>query len=236
MRRRSRLSSSQEKKNKKTIIFSIIGILIIVIIMYKFGVEALINFSLFLGGGKDSQATTNTKQIDYVSPPIINSLPSATNSASIIITGSAKKGQTIELYINRTKKATMTKIDKDGFEFTQDLKKGENLIQVKAKEEDKESDFSNFYTVNFQNEPPKLELSSPADGDSFHREDKSANVRGQTDAGVTVTVNGFFAVIDESNNFSYTLPLHDGDNDIQIIAQDQAGNKTEKKIRVNYSQ
>jgi len=236
MRRRSRLSSYQEKKNKKTIIFSIIGILIIVIIMYKFGVEALINFSLFLSGGKDSQATTKSKQIDYIAPPILNSLPSATNSATVIITGSAKKGQTITLYINRIKKATLTKIDRDGFEFTEDLQKGDNLIQVKAKEEDKESDFSNFYSVIFQNNPPKLELSSPNDGDSFHREDKSVSVKGQTDAGATVSVNGFVAVIDESNNFSYTLPLHDGDNDIQIVAQDAAGNKTEKKVRVNYSQ
>lgn len=236
MRRRSRLSNYQEKKNKKTIIFSIIGILIVIIIMYKFGVEALINFSLFLSGGKDSQTTTNSKQIDYIVPPIINSLPSATNSATVIITGSAKKGQTIMLYVNRIKKATLTKIDKDGFEFTEDLQKGDNLIQVKAKEENKESDFSNFYTVTFQNNPPKLDLSSPADGDSFHKEDKSVSVKGQTDAGATVTVNGFFAVIDESNNFSYTLPLHDGDNDIQIIAVDQAGNKTEKKIKVSYSQ
>ena len=58
---------------------------------------------------------------------------------------------------------------------------------------------------------------------------------GKTDSGVRITVNGFWAVIDENNNFSYSLPLQDGDNAIKVVAQDQAGNKAEKEIKVTYS-
>jgi outer membrane lipopolysaccharide assembly protein LptE/RlpB len=49
-------------------------------------------------------------------------------------------------------------------------------------------------------------------------------------------VNGFWAVVDDNNNFSYTLPLQSGDNQIKIVAIDQAGNKAEKDLKVNFSQ
>jgi hypothetical protein len=236
MRRRSRLSVYKTKKDRKTILLSLVGIIIVLFILYKFGIEALINFSLFVSGNKDTQINITQNKINYIAPPVLNSMLSATNSAEIIITGKGEKGKTIVLYINRKEKDSTDVSDNGDFEFEENLSKGENLIQVKTKYKDKESDFSNFYTITFQNSPPKLDVSSPSEGDSFHKEDKSVNVRGQTDGGVTVTVNGFYAVIDEGNNFSYTLPLHDGDNQIQIVAVDNAGNKSEKSLKVNYSQ
>lgn len=236
MRRRSRLSTYQAKKNKKTMILSIVGIVIVLIVLFKFGIEALINFSLFLSGNSNTPISVSKNDVGYVAPPVLNPLPTATNSAAVIITGSSDKNRTIVLYINREEKDNVETNDGGAFEFDENLSKGDNLIQVKAKNKDKVSDFSNFYTVTFINTPPKLNVSSPNDGDSFHREDKSVNVTGQTDPNVIVTVNGFTAVIDENNNFSYNLPIHDGDNQIQVVAIDQAGNKSEKDLKVNYSQ
>lgn len=235
MRRRSRLSRQRDKNNKKTIIFSIIGILFVLFVLFKFGLETLINVSLFLSGNSDSQSSISKNKLGYIPPPVLNSLPTATNSARIVIKGSSEKEKTIILYINKLRKDT-TKSDSDGnFMFEENLSKGDNLIQATVKEDDKESDYSNFYTVIYINSPPKLELTSPADGTSFKKEDKSVQVLGQTEAGITVTINGFFAVIDENNNFSYVLPLHDGDNEIKVVAIDSAGNSSEKAIKVNYS-
>ena len=69
----------------------------------------------------------------------------------------------------------------------------------------------------------------------FEKDQSTVKVLGKTDPGVRVTVNGFWAVIDENNNFSYNLPLQNGENMIKIEAIDQAGNKTEKEIKVTYS-
>lgn len=236
MRRRSRLSSYQDKRNKRTIIFSIAGIVIVLIVLVKFGIPALINFSLLLSGNKNDNSNISQNQVGYIAPPILNALPQATNSARVIITGKSNKDTNVILYINRKEKDNIDVTSDGGFEFDENLSKGDNLVQVKAKKGDKTSDFSNFYTVTYINGNPKLDVSSPHDGDQFHKVDTSVNVTGQTDSNVTVTVNGFTAVIDESNNFSYNLQLHDGDNPIDIIAVDAAGNRSEKTLKVNYSQ
>lgn len=237
MRRRSRLSSYQEKKTQKTIIYSIIGIIIVLFVLFKFGISALINFSLFLSGNKSSQGQTlNPNGIDFVSAPVLNPLPSATNSGQIIISGVSLKNSTVDLFIN-SKQVDQIDVDDNGkFTFDETLFKGDNSIQTMAEYKNKKSDLSNQFIVSFMNTNPKLDLNSPADGTSFHKDDKSVNVQGQTDPGVTVTVNGFFAVLDENNNFTYNLQFHDGDNDIKVVATDQAGNNSEKDIKVNYSQ
>src|SRR5579862_8448073 len=99
--RRSRLSKNTENKTKHTIILSIIGIVIILFLLLKFGLGILVNFSLFLSGSKNQSGTsTNADQINYVSPPVLNPLASATNSAQIIITGQSVKDYAIDLYIN----------------------------------------------------------------------------------------------------------------------------------------
>ena len=236
MRRRSRLSRQRDKNSRKTIIFSIIGIIFVLFVLFKFGLETLINFSLFLSGDKDSQSSNSKNQVGYIPPPALGPLPQATNSATLIISGSSEKNKTIILYINKRRIDTAQSDSNGSFRFEERLSNGENLIQATTKDNDKESDYSNYYTVMYKNSPPKLEINTPSDGASFKKEEKSAQIQGQTDAGVTVTVNGFFAVIDENNNFSYILTFHDGDNEIKIVAVDQAGNASEKSIKVNYSQ
>jgi bacillopeptidase F len=99
----------------------------------------------------------------------------------------------------------------------------------------KESEFSNVLTVAFKSAPPSLNLDSPSDGQSFSKDQNTATVKGVTDPDVKVTVNGFWAITDSQGNFSYDLPLQNGDNKITVIATDMAGNKNEKDIKVTYS-
>ena len=235
--RRSRLKKYSEKKTRKTIILSIIGIIIILYILFKFGIDFLVNFSLFISGSRSqSNSSTITNQINFVSAPILNPLPPATNSAEIIISGSSSKSETIYLYINSSI-VDQTQTDEKGvFHFVENLEKGSNLINAKAEYKNSKSSLSDSFNVLFINSSPTLNISSPQDGESFKKDQNSVTVSGKTDPGISVTVNGFWAVIDDNNNFSYNLPLQNGDNQIKIIATDQAGNKTEKDLKVNYSQ
>lgn len=234
--RRSRLTKNAEKRTRKTLFLSILGIIVVVFLLVKFGIGILVNFSLFLAGPKDNQSQQNNSQINFVAPPTLNPLPVATNSARIIISGTSSKDTNIELFINDDL-IDETKTDKGGvFVFTLNLKEGDNKIKTRAIYKDKKSDFSVTFDVILKNSQPTLEISSPSDGQSFKRDQNNVTVQGKTDLGVTVTVNGFWAVIDDNNNFSYNLPLQNGDNDIKVIAVDQAGNKSEKSLRVNYSQ
>jgi len=233
--RRSRLSKTLEKKTRKTLVLSIIGIVIVLFLLFRYGLDILVNFSLFISGQKSSSSIIPNK-IDFIAPPILNPLSPATNSANIVISGKALKDQTIYLYINN-RGVDQTEVDKNGdFVFEETLKEEDNLIRVKAEYNGKKSEYSDEFNVVFKNSPPSLEISSPKDGDSFKKDQNTIVVSGKTDQGVSVTVNGFWAVIDDNNNFSYKLSLQGGDNQIKIVATDLAGNKTEKELKVNYSQ
>lgn len=239
MRRRSRLKNTQAKKSQKTVVLSIIGIVIVLFVLYKFGLEALINFSLFVTGHSSNQVDLINNNINFLPSPILNPLPIATKSAKIIISGTAKKDSIIKLYINGTV-IDQTIADNNGsFRFEEDLQNGNNSIKTKASLKNLVSDYSNQYSVNYNNIPPKLELSSPSDGQSFNKNqvetDNSIRVIGKTDSGATVTINGFIAVLDESNNFSYTLTLQNGENNIKVVAKDDAGNSTETDLKVSFS-
>jgi len=239
--RRSRLNKNFEKKSRRTIILSIIGIIIILFLLFRFGIDILVNFSTFISGSKNSQNLPgNSNQINYIAPPILNPLVSATNSAQIVISGNASKNQTVDLFINNIQ-VDQVQANKNGvFVFTETLKNGDNQIETKTENNGKQSDFSNVSNVVYKNSPPTLDVSSPSDGQSFNKNQigtgNTIDVTGKTDPGVSVTVNGFWAVVDDSNNFSYNLTLQNGDNQLKIVAIDQAGNKAEKDLKVNYSQ
>ena len=230
---RSRLSRRIEQKTKKNLLLSVLGIILVLLLVFKFGIPLLINLSLFLSGSKGGEAQLENKAF-FISPPILNSFPQATSSANIIISGISSKDQTIKLYINDGF-VEETKTKEDGtFSFEEEIKLGENTIKVKAVVGDKESEFSKSITIALKSAPPSLNVSSPSDSQSF-KDQNTVDIQGTTDPDVKITVNGFWAITDSDGSFSYRLPLQSGENKIKITATDIAGNKTEKEIKVTYS-
>ncbi len=232
----SRLTRRLESQSRKNLILSILGIIIVFFLLVKFGIPLLVDFSLYISNSKGSSSPNKQNSTVFISPPVLAPVPAATNSAKISVSGTSYPNQTIDLYVNDNL-IDKTGTDKNGnFSFDETLNLGENKIKTKAHKDNQQSDFSNTLDVVYKNSAPLLDLTSPTDGQSFSKDQNTANVTGKTDQGVKVTVNGFWAIIDENNNFSYTLPLQNGDNQIKVIATDEAGNKTEKDIKVTYSQ
>lgn len=232
---RSRLSRRMETRSKKNLFLSVLGIVLIMFLMFKFGLPLLINLSLFLSGSKDNQEQLKNQDPSFIAPPILNSFPQATSSADIIISGIASKNQTINLYINENLIDKIKTKDNGSFSFKEKISTGENVIKTKAVVGDKESEFSEIITTVFKNAPPSLNISSPTDGQSFAKDQNIAEIKGVTDIDVKVTVNGLWAITDNNGNFLYRLPLQNGENKIKVVAVDIAGNKTEKEIKVNFS-
>lgn len=233
----SRLSKRQEKKTKQNLILSVAGIIVVLILLFKVGVPLLVNFSLFIGQQKDSSpiSQSNSKDPSFIAPPIFDPIPSATNSAKISLTGSAIANQSVKIYVNgKLFDETPTKND-GSFSLIVDIQKGSNTINAKANVKGKDSNFSDSLTTTYIDSKPTLDITSPSDGQTFSKDQKSAPVSGKTSAGAKVTVNGFWAIVDENNNFSYSLPLQNGDNQIKIVATDDAGNSTEKDLKVTYN-
>lgn len=234
---RSRLSKAVEKKTKKSLVFSLLGIIVITGLLVKFGVPFLVNLAVFVSGSKESSKSSSFNTQDFIASPILNSIPDATNSAKTIVSGSALPDMSVKLYINDNLVDT-TNTDEQGlFSFGEvKLSKGENTIKALVESRSgKESNPSNLATILFKDDPPSLSVDNPKDGQTFSKDENNVNVSGKTDSGAKITVNDYWAVVDVNGNFSYNLRLKDGENPITIKAVDQAGNTTETKITVSYS-
>lgn len=230
---RSRLNRSLIQQSKKNIIFAALGIIGIALFLIFFGMPLLVNLSLLFerSSGEDTQQIT---ELGYISPPVLESTFSATNSAKVTIAGETEKNKTVILYRNNEKIAEVNSDEDGSFEFSNaDLESGENIIRAKTKDNKIESDYSEELVIHYLKEPPMLEIEQPTQG----REYKNApiNVIGTTDAKAKVRINGFWAIVDTEGKFSYSLPLQNGDNKVKVTASDDAGNTTEKEITVTYS-
>lgn len=240
MATRSRLSQTAEKKTKTKLFAYLVGIIVILFILVKFGIPALINFSLFLAKVKGGTGTTasSTQQSQSVLLPPTFSIPfTATNSATIILSGTAQIKTTVQLYVNNQMVNEQPVKDDGSFIFHNvALNNGQNTLQAKIKNDKEESNLSDPITVTYLNKQPNLSVDEPHDGDNFPHDNNTVTVHGKTDPDVKVTVNGFWATTDANGNYSYTLSLQNGDNHIKVIATDQAGNTKEQDLTVHYSQ
>lgn len=232
----SRISRRELHQSKKKLIYSLVGIVVVLFLLIKFGIPLLIQFSLFVSGKQNQGTTQATDQPMFVAPPALNQQFSATNSAKIKMTGTAQSNQQIKLYVNNSVVDTQSTKDDGSFSFDNvTLSTGSNTIQAKAEKDNKESGFSNTVTISYLNKAPNLDVNSPSDGQSFSK-DPSLTIKGKTDPDAKVTVNDFQAIVNDDGTFSYNMQMQNGDNQLKVIAQDAAGNKTEKDLKVTYSQ
>lgn len=237
MARKSRLSKNFQKKSRNTLFLSVLGIILILFLLFKFGLP-LISDASFLFGRVTSTPESNEENSEkevFVPIPRIYSIPNDTNEQNLTVNGSSLSGLTIEIYLNGEKVGEV-KADKSGeFKLDITLTEGANILKARAIKNEIKSEFSNSININFTNSGPELKIESP-----LHNSDiKGGNpieIKGNSDKDSTVTVNGFQAIINAEGNWSYFLTLVDGGNDIAIVSIDAAGNKTEETIHVNYSQ
>lgn len=235
----SRLSRTQEKKTKKQLYLSVAGIIIVLFIFFKFGIPALINFSFFLSsfGQSNSQANSTTSSKVVLPAPTLNQPFTATNSATITVSGNAASKEIIQLFVNDSQVDSMSTNDDGTFSFKSvTLSQQQNTIQVKAVKDKSTSDFSDSWFVGFLQKAPDVSVDSPSDGQTFDHDHQNIQVKGKASPDAKVTVNGFWATSDASGNYSYTMALQNGDNHLTVVATDQAGNTTTKELTVHYNQ
>lgn len=234
--RPSRLSRTSAEKTKKQIIFFVIAIIVFLFIAFQFGPRLLNAITSLTSGFRKPITEVVSKDNNTLETPFIDSIPNATDSASIVITGSSTYSDAqVELYVNDALMDTVPLTDDQKFKFESvRLTDGQNIIRAKVKKGDETSDYTRSYYVTYSQGAPKLEVSSPSDNQEFKRGDQTITVQGTTDPDNTITVNGFRAIVDETGSFSYNLNLSEGDNELTIKAQSASGKETEKKLKVTY--
>jgi len=241
MKRKRKLASTLQQQEQ--IIYRrllIIGsfIVLIVIIFLFWGLQLFARIAEFLGvfWGASSVPTINQ---DVIPPftPTLEGIPTATNSAVLPLKGIAEAGSSVEIFLNGELKKKLL-VRQDGNFVVDDLTlaEGENRIEVRASDSaGNVSPLSSPSVVIYDKTPPPLEITQPKDKTLFVGENKEIKVIGQTEPQTTVTVNGFWAIIDQDGKFTYDLTLNQGENKIAVVAQDIAGNKTEIDRTIFYN-
>jgi len=232
----SRINRVADRKEKRRLLLAVVGIIAVFALVLLFGVKALIGFSLLVDKLRGSTPTTSQQSQLIILPPTIDPPPTATNSATISVTGKGQTGLTLILYVNNSEFKKLA-VGKDGTFMVPNvsLTNGTNTISAKLTDaKDNVSDLSNIVSVTYGNTPPKLVISDPTDNTTISGDQNTVTVNGMTDDNVTITINDRMVVIKTDNSFSYNYPLNEGDNILNIVATDTAGNQTTIQRKVTY--
>ena len=195
----------------------------------------LLNTSIFVADiFNKNEVTPLTKNEDVYGAVNIDNIPSATNSAKIVVSGSLINYTFLKFYINDEKVKEKEIKSSDSFsEEIGDLVKGNNEVYVKAFTKDKKnSKKTEVFQVFYNNEKPKLEVSEPADNSKTSKSD--ILIKGITDKEVFIKINDFPVVVNANGDWQTTIKLKEGDNSIVIFASDLSGNTESKTLTINY--
>ena len=237
IRHSSRLARKEEARSLRQALF--FGALTIVLLFFLIflGIPALIKMAIFLGEIRSSSTPVKTEDLLPPAPPIIASLPPATNSAQIDLRGFAEAGTVVEIFLNGLSEAKLV-AEKNGTFTTNEvnLTSGRNEIMAKATDSGgNTSQSSGKIVIFYDTTPPKLTISEPSDQSDYYGDENQIKILGLTEEEAAVTVNGRLAVVNQDGSFELPFSLSEGENQIKIVAIDQAGNQTEKELKVNYS-
>ena len=232
--RLERLSRKEETKVVKRIVYLSIFSIILAVFLITLGIPILGKFADFLNlvFRKNEISQVDTKSTPR--PPILDSLPQATNSASLAISGFSQDETKVVIY-NDSQNVGEAEVVSGKFQFENlKLKDGQNEISVKAiSKSGQESDLSQSVKIILDKEPPKLEVESPSEGQSFSQ-DNRIKVSGKTDKEAQVYANGFLASVTADGNFEVFVPVLEGETTIEIKATDDAGNTKVETRKVNF--
>ncbi|MFC1627414.1 Ig-like domain-containing protein [Patescibacteria group bacterium] len=234
---KTRLQRKKEKDSLKQAVQYLLLIFVLLFLLVRFGLPALINMAAFIG---DLRSTSQPiEKQDSVPPmtPKLAPLPEATYSAQINIAGYGEAGSTVELYL-RGINVEETVVNEDGnFEFKDvRLRDGENEVYVKAVDDQgNESNDSDSYTVTVDGQGPELSIDSPDHEKRFFDKDSPIVVKGSTEEDADIRVNGRFVMVKNDGSYETKVSLSEGDNEIEVIATDRAGNQTREAVIVNYT-
>jgi len=231
------MSRLEHHKNKTFVQKMLIGVVLFIaftVFFFSAGIKILVSFTLFLNqlanGGTKQQTNQLKEEFNSIN---IDPIPSATNSASILFSGTALNFDSLEIYVNGEKNDEISISDTFEGEI-KDLIKGTNKISFIAKSKSsKEIKKTGTYEVLYKDEKPKLEIQEPNDNSRTNKED--LKISGKTDNETSIRINGQPIITDSEGKFTTLVRLKDGENKIEIIAEDIVGNQEKKNLTVTYS-
>ncbi len=231
----SRLHSHQRKQIYLQLIFYIVIFFVILALIFTFGIRLLINGSLFVGSISQPKSTSQSSSSseDFIGMFRLDNPPNATGAATVIVTGTVTNYDSVEFYLNGENVKTVKTESESFAEEIGPLQPGKNqLYAVARSDSQKETRTSSTFTVTYKNQKPKLEITQPSDNSTSTSQE--ITVAGNTDPETYIQVNGSPVVVDAQNHFQTTVKLNEGENKIEVVAEDIVGNQENQTLTVTY--
>lgn len=225
------------RKSRKNFIVSLVLIGLLVYAAFQWILPSLINGVGFIHNIVKPSKKIVSQDAVTIAPPVLSIPFEATNTAQIYIHGYGAPNSKVEIFLDGDKKDTISVLDNGNFEFKNvQLSLGTNNIYGKSVDDkDQESLPSKTFVVIYDNEDPKLDISSPEDNKHIQGGDKKVTVSGNTEPGAQIFINGSQTIVDKDGNFKSDQMINEGDNNLTISAVDSAANKTEVQRKVTYT-
>ncbi|MBD8026767.1 S8 family serine peptidase [Ureibacillus sp. Re31] len=155
-----------------------------------------------------------------------------TNEKSLTVTGTASPTTKIELKHNGKDAGTVDVGENGQFEIPVTLVEGQNELKAISTLNGRTTGESTPISVTLDTVKPAVKITEPTDGAKINRE--TVTVKGTIeDANLEfVKVNGQAATV-KDGQFSKRIILENGSNEIKVVAQDLAGNRTTKTMTVS---
>lgn len=231
--RRSRVHEKHLTRKGFLLLLTSVGLLFLLLF---FGIPLLAKFAAFVSELKNS--STPIAQEDKTPPtsPSLDPLPQFVREPRVTVNGRAEAGSTLKLFVNDTKVKEILIGETSTFSAEITLEKGSNRVITRATDSfGNEGEFSGSQTIVYDIDPPVMTVEKPSDGETFYGSQKIVEVAGITEPNVKITINERVVVVDSEGKFSQRVSLSEGENNLNIVAIDEAENKTEKTITVTYS-
>ncbi len=232
----SRQQNIEARQNIKSAVLYIILTIGAILLILFFGIPLIGRIAAFFHDLRTSSSPIDQNDTTPPAPPKFELLPEFTNKTTLEINGRTESGATIKLAVN-DKVVEIVANSEGKFNYDWTLWKGENKISAKSVDlAGNESQETEKFIVQYDDEPPNLDISSPQDGASFSgSRSRQISIVGKTESRSTVTINDRIVAVDIDGNFSYFTTLTDGENKFTLKARDRAGNEVEKSLTLHFT-
>jgi len=230
---RSRLQRLEEKRNLRKASLYIAGTVLLIVAAIAVGLPLLTKLVILVMDFKSANKPVTRTDIIPPVPPIIDVAYSATNSATINVSGRSEPGSTVVLSLNNQEVGTLVTNDNGEFIFTHqiDLQVGENTLIAVASDQAGNVSKTSYETIIFYfNKAPEIKIETPVDRQAVNG--KEVEIKGELSAPAKLTINDRTVIVDSQRKFVTKYALNPGDNVLVFNATDMAGNKTRKELTV----
>ncbi len=235
-KRVSRLERAKQKREVKQALVYLGLTIILVVVLFIWGIPALARMAGFLSKDETTPNLVNQNTIPLTAP-FLRNIPEATNSATLEINGTAESGSEVEIYLNNLKVDKVI-ADKEGdFSSKLELNEGENWLYAQAKRGKEVSPKSKEYQILLDTQPPTITITSPEEGKTEFNgdEEQIITIAGEVDEEIEEAMVGDrIAIVEDGKKFKADYSLNEGENTIEVVVRDKAGNEAKTELHLTW--